>query len=117
MPSRVRSRSALKATNGVAVEARRLDLGDPESVAAMADLLEAPGAPVTAARFVLSQTSAWEDPELVSRAIKLLGAVIGEKAPQTLLAQASYLLQVPDRPIEIGIGTDGQQSRHEHECR
>ncbi|MEE8271130.1 MAG: SDR family oxidoreductase [Alphaproteobacteria bacterium] len=37
---------ALKAANGVAIEARRLDLGDPESVAAMADLLAADGVDV-----------------------------------------------------------------------
>ena len=38
--------AALKAANGVAVEARRLDLGDPESVAAMADVLAADGVDV-----------------------------------------------------------------------
>ncbi len=38
--------AALMAANGVAVEARRLDLGDPESVAAMADLLAADGVDV-----------------------------------------------------------------------
>ncbi len=38
--------AALKAANGVAVEARRLDLGDPESVAAMAEVLAAVGVDV-----------------------------------------------------------------------
>jgi len=41
---------------------------------------------------VLAQPAAWEDAVLVARAIDQLEGVVGERAPQILLARASYAL-------------------------
>ncbi len=66
---------------------------DPRAGAALAELLGAEPTSAAAANFVLSQPTAWRDPELISRGIDRLEAAIGEQSPRVLLARATFLLK------------------------
>lgn len=66
---------------------------DPRAGAALGELLGAESTSAAAANFVLSQPTAWRDPELISRGIDRLEAAIGEQSPRVLLARATFLLK------------------------
>jgi tetratricopeptide (TPR) repeat protein len=65
----------------------------PLALQALSEVLVADEASLTAAIMVLQQPIAWEDPELIARAIERLGTIVGEQAPRFRYAQAEYVLR------------------------
>ena len=65
---------------------------DPGARLALSELLDAEPESVEAADFVLSQSSAWQDRELITEAIERLAAMTGERSPRVMLARARSLL-------------------------